>query len=403
MLDAKLLSASIASREAYEKVKGHVSDKDMTPPIAFWWKLLEEWYAHDPRASAVDRELLVAQASSRLSLSKHKDTMLSAVLGLPEPPSAANVARVALELRRYNVGMELGAAIAGGDEKKYRDLHAQYGQLLEATDFSKAVVWEDAPDWDKLDDIIGNEHRVPVAPRRLNDRIAGGALPGHHIVVFGRPEVGKSTFAINMAAGFLNTKQRVLYIGNEDNISVLKGRMRQRLANMTPEDVEANKAEANRIATEKAGDRLMMRHLNVGGRAKDIVPAIELHQPTVLIVDQLRHLNAKADTDVGRKERAAQDVRELGATYGMIVVSITQAYAGDHNSKGKVYLDMDDIDGSRTGIPGTADLIIGVGADQDMLLRNQRMLSIPKNKLSSADNSKEAFLVDIDKKRARYS
>lgn len=402
MLDAKLLAASLASREAYDRVKDHVTDKDMTPPVSFWWKLVEEWYNNDPKATAVDRELLMEQAASRLSMSKHKDALLSVIRDLPDTPSPANVVSVALDLKRFNVGMELGAAIASSDTKKIRDLYEAYGTLLTATDLNHRTEWEDAVDWADLDSVVGADKRIPLAPRRLNDRVAGGALPGHHIVVFGRPEAGKTTFAVNLSAGFLNTEQRVLYIGNEDNINVIKGRMRQRLANMTPEEVMGNTAEANRVAAAKSGDRLLMRHLH-NGSAEDIVPIIEEFEPSVLIVDQIRHLRSKGDSDVKRQEKAAQDVRQLAATYGLIAVSITQAYAGDHNSKGKVFLDMDDIDGSRTGVPGTADLILGIGADQDMLLRNQRMISLPKNKLSSADDSKQPILMDIDKKRVRYT
>jgi hypothetical protein len=178
--------------------------------------------------------------------------------------------------------------------------------------------------------------------------------------------------------------------------------MRNRLANMTPEEVSANPAEANKRAAEKAGDRLAMIHLHHGG-AQDMIPFIEEHEPSVIIVDQLRHLVAKGDSKTLKLEQAAQDIRELDATYGLVSLSVTQAYAGDHDSKGKVFVEMDDVDSSRTGIPGAIDLFIGIGADTDMLLRNQRMINLPKNKLSSADNSKEPFLVDIDKKRAKYT
>lgn len=401
MLDAKILAASIASREAYERVKGHITDKDMTPPIAFWWGLLEDWYVRDPKASGVDRELLMEQASSRLALSKHKDALLSVIRNLPDAPSPVNTAQVALELRRYNVGMELGAAIAGGDQKKVRELWDSFGKLLAATELHIAK-WERALDWADLDTIVGDDKRIPVAPRRLNDRLRGGALPGHSILVVGRPEAGKSTFAINATAGFLGTGQRVLYFGNEDGINILKARVRNRLANMTPDEVKADPAKANALAAERAGDRLQMIHLHPGG-TRDMIPFVEEFQPTVIIVDQLRNLSAKGDSKTNRLEQAAQDIRDLNATYGLVSLSITQQYAGEHDKHGKVYVEMDDTDSSRTGIPGAVDLFVGIGYDADMLIRNQRMLNLPKNKMSSDDGSKDPILVDIDKKRAKYT
>lgn len=402
MLDAKLLAAAIASRQAYEKIKGHVSDKDMSPTVGFWWKLLEEWYARDPKATAVDTQLFTVQGEGRIKNAKHRDNLLAVVRELPATHSADNVVQVALELQRRQTGLALSEAMQAGDTKKVKELWTAYGQLLDATELRKAAEWEDALDWKDLDSVVGNDKRIPIAPTRLNERVGGGALPGHHIVVFARPEMGKSTFAINMTAGFLYTGQKVLYIGNEDNINVLKARMRNRLSNMTPEQVANDPDTANRLAEERSGDRLRMRHVH-RGRAEDLQRAIEEFEPTILVLDQLRNVDGKGDNLTQKLDRAAVEVRRLLATYGLVGVSITQAYPGDHDRDTKVMLTMDDVESSRTGIPAQADLMIGIGANSDMVTRNQRYLSLPKNKLSSADNAKEGLLVEIDKKRARYT
>jgi KaiC/GvpD/RAD55 family RecA-like ATPase len=214
--------------------------------------------------------------------------------------------------------------------------------------------------------------------------------------------MGKSTFAINMTAGFLHTGQKVLYVGNEDNINVLKARMRNRLARMTPDEVERDPATANKIAREKAGDRLIMRHLH-RGRVDDLQRAVEDFRPTVLVVDQLRNIDGKGDNLTQKLDRASVEVRRLLATYGLIGVSVTQAYPGEHDKDSKVMLTMDDVESSRTGIPAQADLLVGIGASSDMIARNERYLSIPKNKLNSADDAKQGLLVSIDKKRAIYT
>ena len=39
-------------------------------------------------------------------------------------------------------------------------------------------------------------------PLRLNKELGGGVLPGHHIILFARPEQGKTAAAITMAVGF---------------------------------------------------------------------------------------------------------------------------------------------------------------------------------------------------------
>jgi hypothetical protein len=59
---------------------------------------------------------------------------------------------------------------------------------------------------------------------------------------------------------------------------------------------------------------------------------------------------------------------------------------------------MDDFDESRTGVPGSADLMCGVGSDQEHDRHNQRAISLPKNKMSG---DHEGFIVNIDKYRSK--
>jgi archaellum biogenesis ATPase FlaH len=404
MLDSSLLAAAIASKRAYDAVKHHVSDTDFTPPVAFWWKLVAEWYENDPVAASVDKAQLAARGDLRTPNPKHK-TQLAAVLSdLPASASPDNAALLALELKRHNVGMELASAIASSNTESVSSLLPVYHQLMQSSQLSALSRrrLEEAPDWSDLDATVGREHRVPLAPRPLNERTDGGALPGHHICVFGRPDIGKSAFVLNMVAGFLYTRQRVLYVGNEDNIAVLKARLRSRLSGMTMEEAEAQPEEAARRARAKSNDNIFMYHMH-RGTIEDIYPLADSHEPTVIVLDQIRSVAERADGMTQKLERAGIAFRQLLSTTHTIGVSVTQAYAGEHDSGGKVWLDMDDVDSSRTGLPGTVDLLIGLGADIAMQQRNQIAVSLSKNKLSSSPIAKQGFIVEIDKSRAFVS
>jgi hypothetical protein len=167
---------------------------------------------------------------------------------------------------------------------------------------------------------------------------------------------------------------------------------------MSPAEVAANPKRANDVAREKAKDNLRMVHLPEGN-LDDIEREIEDFQPTTLVINQIRNLRGKADGMTQQLEANAIVVRRLIATYGLVGLSITQA--GD-SASGKLWLDLSDIDSSKTGLPAQGDLIIGIGATNDMLQRNQRGLSLPKNKLSSEPNAHEGVIVDIDKSRAKF-
>jgi hypothetical protein len=133
------------------------------------------------------------------------------------------------------------------------------------------------------------------------------------------------------------------------------------------------------------------------GGIDDIRPLIEEFQPTVIVLDQIRNLAGEADGEVQKLEENGQAFRRLLLEYRMIGLAVTQAGV---SAEGKAWLGMEDMYGSKTGLPGTADLIVGMGADETMKSRGQRALSFPKNKMSSDPASKEGLLTEIDTSRS---
>jgi len=401
VLDVEILSACIADRDAYERIAEHITAKDMTPAVGFWLDLVKAWYANDTTANKVDVSVLSATGASRIPNPKQRETIMGVLADLPVASSPDNTARAALDLLRRNAGLELAGAIAANDDKKQRLILPRYSDLCAATNLvtKNRPEWQDAVPIREIFKKVGQSNRIPLAPTRLNAHINGGALPGHHIVVFGRPEMGKSSFSVNLATVMAANGQRVLYVGNEDQIDNLKARALARAANMTLEQAE-NDQEAAFAAYERRGleDRLLFSQLSKG--SVDALRArVEEWKPTVLVIDQIRNLESGEDGLPARLEYNGQMVRRLLLDYGLIGISVTQAGG---SAEGKVWLTMNDMDSSKTGLPGTADLIIGVGGNADMMARGQRALSFPKNKLSSAENAHEGIIVEIDHSRSSF-
>lgn len=409
MHDSAVLAASMASRGAYARVAPHMHDGDFTPTAAFWWKLVGEWYDRDPQAQSVDKSLLAGMGKRRITNPKHEETLLGYLRDLDTGVSVENVVQDALELKRFNKGMELASAIGSqAPAEKQHKLLEEFQALLQATTLqSLKGEWEEAVDWDELDSVVGQAKRIPFSIKMLTERTNGGALPGHSILIYGRPEVGKSLLALEMTAGMLWQKQRVLYIGNEDSIHVLKKRMLVRLSGKTETEIDSSpklRGLAVETARQKADGRLRMLHLH-RGTAADVEHAIHDFEPQVLVLDQIRNLQAHTaeGKTTQRLEQVASDVRYLLARYSLIGISVTQANDRSEGYKQKppIWLSLADIDSSRTGLPAQMDLIVGVGADENMMQRNQRALSLPKNKLSSAQNAHEGFIVEYDIEHGR--
>jgi hypothetical protein len=128
----------------------------------------------------------------------------------------------------------------------------------------------------------------------------------------------------------------------------------------------------------------------------------EKHAPSVLVVDQIRNLSGPEDGMTQKMEQNAIRFRSLLNRRKLIGISVTQA--GDrsqkHGEDGPLYLSAGDVDSSRVGLPGTADLQIGIGCNAEMLSRGLRMLNFAKNKLSSDPGSREPLIVRFDTSRS---
>lgn len=399
MHDSKILSASIASREAYEKVARHLTPQDLTPHVAQWWRLIQRWYKADSKASAIDLEILKAKGKRELP-EKHVDTLIKVLTDLPEAPSPGNVANEVLDLRRYNLELEVAGMIAGREDRhKVQEKITQLQELYRATSLkeSKIIV---AGGLDELDDLYTRENLIKFAPAILTERTGGGGLRGHHVLVFARPEMGKSLFVVNLAAGFLKQKLKVLYIGNEDPIKELQYRLRSNLANMSRETIEKygerGTAEANRRARKYGmDDRAIMVHLHPGSIA-EMDELLDEHRPDVLMIDQIRNIGGGTEL-TARLNQVAIEVRSLLGRYNVLGVSTTQANAPENGSP-KIWLRDGDVDSSKTGLPAQVDLMLGIGADEGMLARDERAISLVKNKLSG---NHEGFLVHFDRFRSK--
>lgn len=394
MYDAKVVAACIASREAYDKVRSFVSTQEFTPMAGFWWDLVEEWYKADSAAGAVDPQLL-RDKGARACSDAHHDTMLGWYDELPDQVSSLNVVADLLEVKRFAKGNELSVAMhENRDVKKIKRLLSEYDNLITSSELggSKlqyAVAGED------LFGVMSNENKWSLSPSVLNDRTDGGCLPGDFIILFGRKEMGKTLFCVQLVCHWLRQNARVLYIGNEDKIDKIKWRMLCNLSNMTKEQILKFKDEALSRARKKGfDDRLFMVHLHPG-TVSEIEELVVEHEPDILVIDQVRNIGGGGDGLTARMNQVAIDIRQLTSKYQLVTLGVAQAHAGEHG-RPKVWLANDDIDSSRTGLPAQGDLILGIGADETMIAHNTRALSIPTNKISG---DHDGFIYTIDKQR----
>lgn len=395
MLDGKVIAACIASGEAYAKVREHLVPQELSPQAATWLPLITEWYERDPDAKGIDKEILREMGRKRLP-EVHQEMLLGWLDDLPDVESPENVVSHLLDLKRFNVGNRLAQAIQLRDEKKIPELLEEFSELRKATSIGKSEIkW--TMDDDEMHALLSRENLIKVAPQSLNDKLKGGACPGDHILVFGRPENGKTLFVVNMTAGFLKQGHTVLYIGNEESTYKTRKRIACNLANCTSDQFEENREKALDIARQRGLDGLYICHMNPG-TLSEIEDLMKEVRPKVVVLDQIRNIEHKGDGLTAKLNEIGKDFRNLLSKYDALGVSITQA--GNRETEDP-WLDMGDIDSSKTGLPAACDVIVGVGMNHELQEKGQRAISLCKNKLNDGDDGRRGFLVQVDLQRSR--
>lgn len=381
MLERKLVAASLWSRSAYDAVAASGEADSFDDVLQTVFRAIGTFYARDPDAARADPTLLAASLLS-VSLNPKRgrecaDTLASLAA---EEVSVDNVREYLADQVRDRTAMALASALAAKrPEEEVKAALTAYQDALVGEE--KGETDDAAPTWgDALRSRVDLANRLVVSPRSLNEHLRGGVCPGHNITIFGRPESGKTALALTMACGFARRKKKVLYIGNEDPIQDLMTRAITNLADASVDDLAQDPDRYERDAMLAGAGNLVMRS-TAPGTLREVEALVRQHQPDVLFVDQLRNITSgKSDNYTQLLDRNAQAVRALGKKYNMVTVSVTQA--GD-SAEGRPVLGMGDVDSSNTGIPGAADVMIGVGVTEALDKSGQRVLSLCKNKLGT--------------------
>lgn len=377
-MEQRLIATAIKSREAFEEILINNIDKDLSDKARIVWNQIKEYYGNDPEATVVDVEVLKSILVREHP--KHADLFLSFFDGIEEV-SPANVIKELIEVKLSAMRHTLAGELIAGNDSKIKTLLPEYEQLLEGIlDDHKEQEILAGESVETILNQTGVDNRIAVLPTSLNDQLKGGVLRQHHIIVFAPTEMGKSLFALNMSYGFLKQNLKVLYIGNEDPALDMVYRLMWRITGMTDEEIRKNPNKADKLLSERNYNNFIFVETDAG-TPHQVETLVKEYAPDVLIVDQIRNLDMGEANKVIAFEKAAMMMRRLGKKYNLVPVSLTQAA---DSATGKVILHRGDIDFSNVGIPGTADLLIGIGANEEMEHRGERMLSLVKNKVGQS-------------------
>ena len=216
----------------------------------------------------------------------------------------------------------------------------------------------------------------------LHEQVPGiGA--GNLVILFARPESGKTAFWVNLVGGiqgFASQGAKVHALINEEPAVRTQMRVINAHTGMTKEEIVDNMELAkDKWSSIKDNVKLMD---TVDWTLDDVNAHCEQHKPDILIIDQLDKVNVVGNfSRTDEKLRAVYTgAREIAKRHDCCVIAISQASADAH---GKTSISFDMMENSKTGKAAEADLIIGIGKHGSLdSLDTTRVLCISKNKIS---------------------
>ena len=375
-MEKTLLSAAIQDRKYYKKLERLLDPaEDLSDISVIIWEGIEEYYNNDKEAEKIDINLLGSRLGRKYP--KQEEIIKRELSSLFET-SPKNVIKELIELKQKSIATKIiNTLLQNVNSKEVFTLVESLKKIK--VDEEEEILPCSETAKDTLVKIFDEKSLIRIYPNSLNEKIGGGAFRGNTILVYARPNTGKSMFMINLTRGLIRDGNKVLYLINEEP----KGQIIQRILSRIfteSRDIILNNIDAFMEKADEVGlNNLFVEDINPG-TFHEIRGLIEAVNPDVLIVDQLRNIKVKSDNRVNQLEQAATELRNVAKQYNILCVATTQA--GD-SAENKLVLDMGDVDYSNTGIPAQMDLMIGIGINKEFRETGTRMISIAKNKLTS--------------------
>ena len=269
---------------------------------------------------------------------------------------------------------------------------------FDRVDFTEDDNFEEVEfDLDNILDFNSMDNLFPFRLSSMQERVPGAGR-GHFVVLFARPEAGKTAFSVYQAAGYLQQGLKVAYFANEESAKRVYLRLMCSALEVTEDSIRQD-VEGTRIKFKDTYSKNLAMIDGVGMGVEQIENWVAKNKPDVVFVDQLDKLSVKGAFNRGdeRLGRLYTLAREMAKRNNCLVYGVTQCSA---EGEGKTKLDYSMMAGSKTDKAAEADLIIGIGkrpqvGEEEMI----RTIGISKNKINGWHGF---FGSTLDKYRGMY-
>jgi len=231
-----------------------------------------------------------------------------------------------------------------------------------------------------LENLYDTQISTPGLRWRIDwlNKSLGSLRKGDFGFIFARPETGKTTFLASEITHMVSqTDGDILWFNNEEQGKKVGIRVYQATLGLTLKELFEDKARNKERYNTITGNRIHILDFEDSSNKARIETVLKQYNPALIIFDQIDKIRGfKGERNDLELKQIYQWAREIAKTYAP-VIAVSQA-SGE--AEGKLFLTMDQVDGSKTAKQGEADWILGIGKEQDNLSRS-RYFNICKNKL----------------------
>ena len=411
MIDLALLQL-MRHKEDYRRVQGRIPDASLDPQTLALVHDFGKYFDKFPEHDQVDMTTFLPMFRAwHPTLSSDQAAAYEVIIGnaqkdLPDG-TREGVLDTLLELR---LGTDLAGLLARYDAGDLPDINGALQRALEEfkSDATGAEV-------DYVEDDISDLLKEEIDNSGLHWRLEAlnvamrGLRPGDFGIIAARPDKGKTTFIaseITYLASQLDDGKCVLWLNNEGPGKRIIPRLYQAALGATiPELAALDGGGLLGRAYEKAmcgTDRI--RVVNIHGRdAFTVEQIIDRNNAAVVVYDMIDHIRGFGDmprTDL-QLEEMYKWARTVSVNHEVIGLATSQI---SNEGDGLQFPTLGMLKDSKTGKQGACDLMLMIGASNDVGMGGVRYLGMPKNKLRRPGGPGDPrATVNYDPQIVRYS
>jgi hypothetical protein len=256
----------------------------------------------------------------------------------------------------------------------------------------------------KLEDILAYENSLSYKWRlKFLQETLGKPKPGRVMHLYAHTGAGKSVMMLSECTNIavqlvkLNLDECVMYMTNEEGSKQLLTRMYAAMCGMPIKWVQENPVRAQEFWEKYGGNRI--RVVEDVNHISQVQQFMHQYRPVFCFIDQ----GTKIQTSGSKNLKGHERLQEVYNTYRRIVVkyenNLVTCGQADDASRGRKWLWENNMDGSKVGVPGECDVLIGIGKTQEEGMQNVRYINVCKNRLTGVC---DRGIVNINAEKVRY-